>query len=83
MIKFIMWGPDWGGANGLNNTGTAENPSYASAFEYSSGFSEERMNSYFGRLTYNYKEKYLFEATLRRMVLPCLERMFVGQHSLQ
>ena len=24
------------------------------------------MNSYFGRLTYNYKEKYLFEATLRR-----------------
>ncbi|MFR7810938.1 MAG: hypothetical protein ACLU4N_17660 [Butyricimonas faecihominis] len=24
------------------------------------------MNSYFGRLTYNYKEKYNFETTLRR-----------------
>ena len=64
--KIHYVGSGWGGANGLNNTGSAENPSYESAFEYSSGFSEERMNSYFGRLTYNYKEKYLFEATLRR-----------------
>lgn len=37
-----------------------------SATTYNSSFSEERMCSYFGRLTYNYKEKYLFEATLRR-----------------
>ena len=64
--KIHYVGAGWGGANGLNNTGTAADPFYVSAFEYSSGFSEERMNSYFGRLTYNYKEKYLFEATLRR-----------------
>lgn len=37
-----------------------------SATTYNSSFTEERMCSYFGRLTYNYKEKYLFEATLRR-----------------
>ena len=24
------------------------------------------MNSYFGRLTYNFKEKYMFETTIRR-----------------
>lgn len=64
--KIHYVGSGWGGANGLNNTGTEEDPYYVAAFEYSSGFSEERMNSYFGRLTYNYKEKYLFEATLRR-----------------
>lgn len=64
--KIHYVGAGWGGANGLNNTGTAADPFYVSAFDYSSGFSEERMNSYFGRLTYNYKEKYLFEATLRR-----------------
>ena len=54
----------WGGDNGLNNTASSgENPYYVSAFEYNSDFTEERMNSYFGRLTYNFKEKYMLEAT--------------------
>lgn len=57
----------WGGDNGLNNTASSgENPYYVSAFEYNSDFTEERMNSYFGRLTYNFKEKYMLEATVRR-----------------
>ena len=64
--KIHYVGTGWGGNYGLNNTGTDENPFYESAFEYSSSFSEERMNSYFGRLTYNFKEKYLIEATIRR-----------------
>ena len=58
----------WGDSNGLNNgaSSTSENAVYQSAFSYASDFTEERMNSYFGRLTYNYKEKYMFETTLRR-----------------
>ncbi len=57
----------WGGENGLNNTaGMGNEPYYVSAFEYSSDFTEERLNSYFGRLTYNFKEKYMLEATVRR-----------------
>jgi len=57
----------WGGDNGLNNTAASgETPYYISAFEYSSSFTEERMNSYFGRFTYNFREKYMFEGTLRR-----------------
>lgn len=58
----------WGDSNGLidvSDPGVKE-PSYRSAFSYSSDFTEERMNSYFGRLSYNYKEKYMFEATIRR-----------------
>ena len=61
----------WGNVDGLVNTVDPElkdkrEPIYASAFKYSSDFEEERMNSYFGRVTYNYKEKYMFEATVRR-----------------
>lgn len=59
----IHYVSDWGDANGLLQIGP---DSYKSATTYNSSFSEERMCSYFGRLTYNYKEKYLFEATLRR-----------------
>lgn len=34
--------------------------------DYSSDFSEKKMMSYFGRLNYNYMQKYIFTATLRR-----------------
>ncbi len=58
----------WGGTNGVNNINSNkdEAPQYKSAFEYNSSLQEERMNSYFGRLRYDYKEKYMFEATIRR-----------------
>ena len=61
---------NWGEGNGLvnnNNESDREtNPVWGSAYEYKSGLEEERMNSYFGRFRYNYKEKYMLEATLRR-----------------
>lgn len=56
----------WGGDKGLLNNGSSAKPDYLSAFEYESSLTEERMNSYFGRLRYHYKEKYLLESTLRR-----------------
>lgn len=39
---------------------------WESTRSYRSDFKEKRMMSYFGRLGYNYKQKYLFEATFRR-----------------
>lgn len=39
---------------------------YESTRSYRSDFKEKRMMSYFGRLGYNYKQRYLFEATFRR-----------------
>lgn len=64
-IQYV--GDGWGGSNGINQVAPGEElESYASAFSYSSGFSEERMCSYFGRLTYNFKDKYMLEATVRR-----------------
>lgn len=61
---------DWGEGNGLiNNNSESDretNPVWGSAYEYKSGLEEERMNSYFGRLRYNYREKYMFESTIRR-----------------
>ena len=56
----------WGGDNGLNNVGDGTEDLFISAFTYLSNFDEERLNSYFGRVTYNVKEKYMLEATLRR-----------------
>lgn len=60
----------WGNQEGLVNKADPKDPTlapiYESAFQYSSDFEEERMNSYFGRLTYNFKEKYMFETTIRR-----------------
>lgn len=53
----------WGDANGLISMG---DDIYKSATTYSSSTTEEHMISYFGRLGYNYKEKYLAEVTLRR-----------------
>ena len=61
---------EWGEGNGLvNNNSESDretNPVWGSAYEYKSSLEEERMNSYFGRFRYNYKEKYMFETTLRR-----------------
>ena len=60
----------WGGINGVININPSDdkvtNPKWGSAFTYNSSLEEERMNSYFGRLRYNYKEKYMLEATVRR-----------------
>lgn len=53
----------WGSSNGTLDYG---GDLVASAFTYKSNFEEERLNSYFGRLTYNFQEKYMFEATIRR-----------------
>ncbi len=39
---------------------------YRSMMRYSSDFSENAMTSYFGRVAYNFSEKYLLEATIRR-----------------
>lgn len=36
------------------------------AYKYSSELKEETMCSYFARLNYNYKEKYMLEGTIRR-----------------
>lgn len=58
----------WGNNEGLVNLAEpgSNKVLYGPAYTYSSDFEEERMNSYFGRLTYNFKEKYMFEATIRR-----------------
>lgn len=53
----------WGNQGGLNYD-IDGNPS--SATTYGSSFTEERMCSYFARIGYNFKEKYMLEATLRR-----------------
>lgn len=39
---------------------------YESTRYYKSNFEEKRMMSYFGRIGYNYKQRYLFECTFRR-----------------
>lgn len=52
-----------------------------SAFSYASDFEEERMNSYFGRLTYNFKEKYMFETTIRRDGSSVSEKSTLGNLS--
>ena len=58
----------WGNNEGVVNLAEpgSNKVLYGPAYTYSSDFEEERMNSYFGRLTYNFKEKYMFEATIRR-----------------
>lgn len=61
---------EWGEGNGLLNDNSESdretNPVWSPAYGYKSSLEEERMNSYFGRFRYNYKEKYMFETTLRR-----------------
>ena len=48
------------------NDGTVTSPKWRSLTSYDSDFREKAMVSYFGRLGYNYKQRYLFEGTLRR-----------------
>lgn len=60
-IQYV--GSGWGDRNGLVNIGKDH---VSSAFRYGSNMEEEQLNSMFGRIAYNYKEKYLLEATVRR-----------------
>ncbi|OKZ20607.1 MAG: SusC/RagA family TonB-linked outer membrane protein [Butyricimonas synergistica] len=48
------------------NDGTESSPDWRSLTSYNSDFREKAMVSYFGRFGYNYKQRYLFEGTLRR-----------------
>lgn len=55
-------GRGWGGvSNVIYSNGYARG-----AYTYGSSLTEETMCSYFGRLSYNYKEKYILEGTVRR-----------------
>ena len=54
------------GTNAVVNHGTEEYPMYESTRFYKSDFTEKKMISYFGRLGYNYKQRYLIEFTFRR-----------------
>lgn len=56
-------GSGWGGLNNVVHVG---NNIPVGAYTYGSELKEETMCSYFGRLSYNYKEKYLLEGTIRR-----------------
>ncbi|MBC5622987.1 SusC/RagA family TonB-linked outer membrane protein [Butyricimonas sp. NSJ-56] len=47
------------------NHGTEDWPNWVSTRFYASDFKEQKMMSYFGRFGYNYKQRYLFECTLR------------------
>lgn len=52
--------------SGVVNHGTEDWPDYVSLMSYSSNFTEKKMLSFFGRLGYNYKQRYLMEFTYRR-----------------
>ena len=48
------------------NLGKGDYPNWVSNTTYYSDFTEKVLVSYFGRLGYNYKQRYLFEFTFRR-----------------
>ncbi len=48
------------------NHGDEKNPKYVSTRGYKSDFTEKSMLSFFGRVGYNYKQRYLMEFTFRR-----------------
>lgn len=50
----------------IHNYGTDQNPNYRSLRNYESDFREKKMASFFGRIGYNYKQRYLIEFTMRR-----------------
>ena len=52
--------------NDVVNHGTEEYPYYVSNTSYASDFTEKKMLSFFGRIGYNYKQRYLMEFTFRR-----------------
>ena len=54
-----LWGNGSGLINMNNESDKDNNPVWQSAFNYKSSLEEQRMNSYFGRLRYDYREKYL------------------------
>ena len=51
---------------GIHNYGTATSPRYRPLTTYESNFKEKTMVSYFGRIGYNYKRRYLVEFTYRQ-----------------
>ena len=57
---------DPGKAPSIVDHGKNGNEQWVSTTTYSSDFSEKIMVSYFGRLGYNFKQRYLFETTFRR-----------------
>lgn len=75
---FSIWGTGRNGAsddvyyytpivgNDIVNHGTEEFPYYVSNTSYASDFTEKKMLSFFGRIGYNYKQRYLMEFTFRR-----------------
>lgn len=50
----------------VKDYGSSLTPNYKATRSYSSSFTEKAMVSYFGRVGYNYKQRYLIEATFRR-----------------
>ncbi|MEJ8779122.1 MULTISPECIES: SusC/RagA family TonB-linked outer membrane protein [Butyricimonas] len=50
----------------VKNHGTGSSDKWVSMTTYRSDFREKAMVSYFARLGYNYKQRYLIEATIRR-----------------
>ncbi len=50
----------------IYNYGTESNPNWLSLTSYSSSFREKSMVSFFGRMGYNYKQRYLLEVGFRR-----------------
>lgn len=50
----------------IYNYGTESSPNIKSTTTYNSSFREKAMVSYFARLSYNYKQRYLIEGTYRR-----------------
>lgn len=56
----------YSGPGGVVNRGDDASKSWMSRTDYRSDFSEKTMLSYFGRVMYNYKRRYLLEFTFRR-----------------
>lgn len=56
----------YSGPGGVVNRGDASSPAWYSRTSYASDFQEKTMLSYFGRIMYNYKRRYLMEFTFRR-----------------
>ncbi|MFO3727759.1 SusC/RagA family TonB-linked outer membrane protein [Butyricimonas muris] len=50
----------------IYNYGTEQSPRWESTTSYESDFEEKVMVSYFGRIGYNFKQRYLMEFTFRR-----------------
>lgn len=60
----FYYNPD--GTKDAINYGTEKYPNWEATRYYKSDFTEKTMASFFGRLGYNYKQRYLLECTFRR-----------------